>query len=224
MAIKQEEIVPLADMLIASFERDQATFQAENVGYSVPFLNQFKAQTESVRQLERADTLLIQQKTITRELYQLADELYQPLKVFGIVVDKSGLPTTIVQDTIYNLKKRNIEGALVNLKALNQVVNSNAELLTNKAMKANFPDLLETKFEEITIKSNLQTRIMQQRQLLTNNNVENYNKLYNDYIMDICKMGKVIFKKSPKVKEYTITELVKKLRVSGTVTKVNKQV
>lgn len=224
MAIKQEEIVPLADMLIASFERDQATFQAENVGYSVPFLNQFKAQTESVRQLERADTLLIQQKTITRELYQLADELYQPLKVFGIVVDKSGLPTTIVQDTIYNLKKRNIEGALVNLKALNQVVNSNAELLTNKAMKANFPDLLETKFEEITIKSNLQTRIMQQRQLLTNNNVESYNKLYNDYIMDICKMGKVIFKKSPKVKEYTITELVKKLRVSGTVTKANKQV
>jgi hypothetical protein len=224
MAIKQEEIVPLADMLIASFERDQATFQAENVGYSVPFLNQFKAQTESVRQLERADTLLIQQKTITRELYQLADELYQPLKVFGIVVDKSGLPTTIVQETISNLRNRNFEGALVNLKALNQVVNSNAELLTNKAMKANFPDLLETKFEEITIKSNLQTRIMQQRQLLTNNNVENYNKLYNDYIMDICKMGKVIFKKSPKVKEYTITELVKKLRVSGTVTKANKQV
>lgn len=223
MTIKQEEIVPLADMLIASFERDQATFQAENVGYSVPFLNQFKAQTESVRQLERADTLLIQQKTITRELYQLADELYQPLKVFGIVVDKSGLPTTIVQDTIYNLKKRNIEGALVNLKALNQVVNSNAELLTNKAMKANFPDLLEAKFEEITIKSNLQTRIMQQRQLLTNNNVESYNKLYNDYIMDICKMGKVIFKKSPKVKEYTISELVKKLRVSGTVTRANKQ-
>lgn len=224
MAIKQEEIVPLADMLIASFERDQATFQAENVGYSVPFLNQFKAQTESVRQLERADTLLIQQKTITRELYQLADELYQPLKVFGIVVDKSGLPTTIVQETISNLRNRNFEGALVNLKALNQVVNSNAELLTNKAMKANFPDLLETKFEEITIKSNLQTRIMQQRQLLTNNNVESYNKLYNDYIMDICKMGKVIFKKSPKVKEYTITELVKKLRVSGTVTKANKQV
>jgi hypothetical protein len=223
MTIKQEEIVPLADMLIASFERDQAIFQAENVGYSVPFLNQFKAQTETVRQLERADTLLIQQKTITRELYQLADELYQPLKVFGIVVDKSGLPTTIVQDTIYNLKKRNIEGALVNLKALNQVVNSNAELLINKAMKANFPDLLETKFEEITIKSNLQTRIMQQRQLLTNNNVESYNKLYNEYIMDICKMGKVIFKKSPKVKEYTMTELVKKLRVSGTVTRANKQ-
>ncbi|MFC4816491.1 hypothetical protein [Flavobacterium sp. GCM10023249] len=214
MTIKQEEIVPLADMLIASFERDQAIFQTENVGYSLPFLQEFKAQTELVRQLERADTLLIQQKMTTRELYQLADELYQPLKVFGIVVNKSGLPTNIVQETIFNLKKRNIEGALVNLKALNQVVNENAELLTGKAMKSNFPDLLETKFEEITIKSNLQSKIMQQRQLRTNTNVESYNKLYNDYILDVCKMGKILFYKSPKVKEYTISNLVKKLRVA----------
>lgn len=214
MTIKQEEIVPLADMLITSFERDQAIFQTENVGYSLPFLQEFKAQTELVRQLERADTLLIQQKMTTRELYQLADELYQPLKVFGIVVNKSGLPTNIVQETIFNLKKRNIEGALVNLKALNQVVNENAELLTGKAMKSNFPDLLETKFEEITIKSNLQSKIMQQRQLRTNANVESYNKLYNDYILDVCKMGKILFYKSPKVKEYTISNLVKKLRVA----------
>ena len=214
MSIKQEEMVPVADMLIASFERDQVQFEAENEFYSETFLNAFKVHTEVVRQLERADTLLIQQKTTTRELYQLADDLYQPLKLFGIVVEKAGLPTTIVQDTIDNLRNRNMEGALVNLKALNQVVNSNLNLLNSKAMKANFPDLLETKFEEITLKSNLQSKIMQKRQLLTNDNAGNYNKLYNDYIIDVCKIGKVIHQGNPKVKEYTVSDLLKKLRVS----------
>ena len=214
MSIRQEEMVPVADMLIASFERDQVQFEAENELYSETFLNAFKAHTETVRQLERADTLLIQQKTTTRELYQLADDLYQPLKLFGIVIDKAGLPTTLVQDTIDNLRNRNIEGALVNLKALNQVVNGNIGLLSSKAMKASFPDLLEAKFDEITIKSNLQSKIMQQRQLLTNNNAGSYNKLYNDYIIDICKIGKVIYQGNPKVKEYTVSDLLKKLRVA----------
>ncbi|MFC7774690.1 hypothetical protein [Flavobacterium sp. GCM10027622] len=214
MTIKQEEFVPVADMLIASFERDQIQLEAENELFSQVFLNAFKAQTEKVRQLERADTLLIQQKTITRELYQLADDLRKPLKLFGIVIEKAGLPTNLVQDTLSNLRVRNMEGVLVNLKSINQVVNSNLDLLTGKAMKSNFPDLLETKFEEITIKSNLQSKIMQQRQLLTHNNLEIYNTLYNDYIVDVCKIGKVVFDGQAKVKEYTISNLVKKLRVA----------
>ena len=42
MKIKQEEIVPVADMLISSFQRDQAEIEAENSFYSLEFLNLFK--------------------------------------------------------------------------------------------------------------------------------------------------------------------------------------
>lgn len=214
MTIKQEEFVPVADMLIASFERDQAQLEAENELFSETFLNAFKAHTETVRQQEKADVLLIQQKTATNELYQLADDLRQPLKLFNIVVEKAGLPTTIVQDTLSNLRTRNMEGMLVNLKALNQVVNNNIELLSSKAMKANFPDLLEQKFDEITIKSNLQSKIMQKRQLLTDANLGSYNKLYNEYIADVCKIGKIVYQGQAKAKEYTVSNLIKKLRVA----------
>lgn len=214
MTIKQEEFVPVADMLIASFERDQVQLEAENEMYSEAFLNAFKEHTEVVRQQERADTLLVQQKTTTNELYQLADELRQPLKLFSIVVEKAGLPTAIVQDTLSNLRVRNMEGVLVNLKSLNQVVNSNIALLNSKAMKADFPDLLEEKFNEITSKSNLQNKIMQKRQLLTDANLGNYNKLYNEYIADVCKIGKVVYQGQAKAKEYTISNLVKKLRAT----------
>jgi hypothetical protein len=123
MTIRQEEFVPVADMLIASFERDQEQLEAENELFSETFLNAFKAHTEAVRQLERNDSLLIQQKIVTKELYQLADDLRQPLKLFGIVVEKAELPTTIVQDTLANLRIRNMEGVLVNLKSLDQVIN-----------------------------------------------------------------------------------------------------
>ncbi|MCL9803952.1 hypothetical protein NAT51_00340 [Flavobacterium amniphilum] len=214
MSIRQEEFVPVADMLIASFERDQAQLEAENELFSETFLNAFKTHTEMVRQLERNDTLLIQQKIVTKELYQLADDLRQPLKLFGIVVEKTGLPTTIVHDTLVNLRLRNMEGLLVNLKSLDQIISSNLDLLNSKAMKANLPELLEEKFNEITIKSNLQSKIMQKRQLLTDANLGNYGKLYNEYIADVCKIGKVVYQGQAKAKEYTVSNLVKKLRVA----------
>ena len=214
MRIKQEEYVPLADMLISSFERDQAEIEAENDFYSIAFLNQFKTTTEEVRELEKADVLLTKQKTVTKELYLLADNLYKPLKIFNIVVQKAALPTSLVQDIITNLKKRNIEGGLVDIKALMQVVTSNQALLTSKAMKANFPALLDTNFKALTEKSNLQTDIIKQRQLLTNDNGATYDILYNDYIADICTIGKAVYLGKAKANEYTISKMLKKLHVN----------
>ena len=214
MRIKQEEYVPLADMLISSFERDQAEIEAENSFYSVEFLNLFKATTEEVRELEEADVLLTKQKTVTKELYLLADNLYKPLKIFNIVVQKAALPTTLVQDIINNLKKRNIEGGLVDIKALMQVVSSNQALLTSKAMKSNFPELLDTNFKALTEKSNLQTDIIKQRQLLTNDNGSTFDILYDDYIIDVCSIGKAVYHGTAKVNEYTISKMLKKLHVN----------
>ena len=214
MRIKQEEIVPVADMLISSFQRDQAEIAAENDFYSVAFLKQFKTVTEEVRELEKADVLLTKQKTVTKDLYLLADNLYKPLKIFNIVVQKAALPTTLVQDIINNLKKRNIEGGLVDMKALMQVVASNQALLTSKAMKSNFPALLDTNFKDLTEKSNLQTKIIKERQLLTNDNGATFETLYNDYIIDICNIGKAVYHGKAKANEYTISKMLKKLHVN----------
>lgn len=214
MRIKQEEIVPLADMLISSFERDQPELEAENSFYSVAFLNRFKVVTEEVRELEKADVLLTQQKTVTKDLYLLADNLYKPLKIFNIVVQKAALPTKLVQDIINDLKKRNMEGGLANIKSLMQVVSSNQALLTAKAMKPNFPALLDTNFKALTEKSNLQTKIIKDRQLLTNDSGSTFDILYDDYIIDVCSIGKAVYHGTAKVNEYTISKMLKKLHVN----------
>jgi hypothetical protein len=214
MRLKQEEIVPVADMLIASFERDQAEMEAENSFYSVAFLNQFKTTTDNVRKLEAADVLLTKQKTVTKELYLLADNLYQPLKLFNIVVQKAGMPTNLVPEIITNLKSRNIEGGLLSIKALLQVVSSNKSALESKAMKATFPELLKTNFDALTEKSNLQTKIRKDRKLLTDGNQSTYDALYNDYIIDLCTMGKALYHGKAKAKEYTITNMLKNVHVT----------
>jgi hypothetical protein len=214
MNIKQEEIVPLADMLITSFVRDLAEIAAENSFYNNDFLTSFKSMTEEVRELERADVMLTEQKRITKALYLLADDLYQPIKIFEVVLAKSGLNTNLVPQTIANLKKRNIEGGLIGIKALIQIVNSNKDLLLSKSMKPTFQTLLETSFGAMTTQSNLQTKLIQDRQLLTNGNNGSYDALYNNYIVDLCKMGKAIYHGKAKAKEYTITSMLKKLHVN----------
>lgn len=219
MRVKQEEIVPLADMLITSFERDQAQIVAENSFYSTAFLNEFKQKTNVVRDLEKADNLLVQQKNVTSELYLLADNLYQPLKIFNIVLEKSKLGTKLPLEIISDLKKRNIEGGLLKLKALIQVVTTNNTLLTSMSMKPNFPALLDSNFDSLTEKSNLQTKLIAERRLLTDDNQGSYSELYEVYIVDICNIGKALFRGQAKVNEYTISKMLKLLHV----TRVNKQ-
>ncbi|NJM79156.1 MAG: hypothetical protein HC854_05025 [Flavobacterium sp.] len=215
MRIKQEEFVPLADMLYDSFKRDQVEIETENSFYSATFLNSFKEVIEKVRELEKADTLLTQQKTITRELYVTADSLKRPLNLFAIVLKKANLPTTLVPEIISKLRSRNIEGALIQIKALSQTIESNKEILLAKAMNPTFPALLATTFTTLTEKSNLQTSIIKQRSLLTDGNLTSYNTLYTDYIADICAIGKAYYQGTAKAKEYTITNMLKRLHVKN---------
>lgn len=219
MSIKKEELVPIAEMILASFERDLVEFEAENYLYNQSFLTEFKTQIESVRKLEEAEVLLTDQKTATIAVHALADELKQPLRLFKIVIEKAGIPTSIVQETINSLNKYDMEAVLSDLKTLIQIVDKNKDLLISKGMKTSIPDMLESKYKEITIKSNLQKKIMQNRQLLTSNNTGSHEALQKTYISDICKMGKTIYQNNAKSKEYTIIELLKKVH---TISKSNK--
>ena len=215
MSIKKEEMVPLADMLIESFERDQAVIEIENSFYSVVFLNEFKAMTEEVREMEKADAILVRQKSITKNLYRQADSLKQPLKIFTIAVQKAALLTKLPNQIMSNLKSRNIEGALLKINSLIQVIESNHELLISKGMKAAFFPLLKSSFNEITDLSNLQTALMKEKTLLTDDNNGSYTTLYDMYISDVCSIGKAVFLGSAKANEYTVSKMLKKLHIAN---------
>jgi hypothetical protein len=212
--VKHEEMVPLADMVWASFKRDQAEIEAENHTFTAEYLDDFKVATDKVRDLEQSDSMLVEQKAVSGQLYLAADGMTKDLKLFQIVLKKSGLNTKVVSVLLKNIKKRNMEGALVNIKSIGQIVDANLALFTSKGMKASFPNYLADKFIVLTDLSNKQTQIMKDRKTLTEGNEGSYAAL-NVFIKDVCGIGKTIYIGMAKGDEYNVTKMVKKLHSSG---------
>lgn len=211
--IKHEEMVPLADMVWASFKRDRAEIEAENQTFTEDYLNNFKVMTDEVRDLEQSDSLLVTQKAVTGQLYLAADGMVKDLKLFQIVLKNSGLDSTVVSVLLNNIRKRNIEGALVNIKSIGQVVDANLALFTAKGMKASFPAFLVDKFAVLTDLSNQQTQLMKDRKTLTDGNEGTYAAL-NVYISEVCGIGKTIYVGTVKGDEYNVSKMLKKLHSS----------
>lgn len=214
MSIKHEEMVPLADMVWASFKRDQALIEAENSTFTITYLDDFKSVIDQVRDLEQSDSMLVTQKAVTGQLYLAADGMVKDLKLIQIVFKSAGLSTDVVSVMLKNIKSRNIEGALVNIKSLGQIVDDNLALLTSKGMKATFPTFLSDKFVVLTDLSNQQNQIMKDRKLLTDGNQASYASLYG-FIKNICGVGKTVYGGTVKAEEYTVTKLLTKLHSLG---------
>ena len=214
MSIKHEEMVPLADMVWASFKRDQAELEAENSTLTPQYLNDFKAMTDEVRDLEQSDSMLTTQKAVTGQLYLAGDGMKKDLKLFQKVLQKAKLDTKIVTVLLKNISKRNMEGALVNIKSTEQIVADNSALLTSKGMKVAFPTFLSDNFATITTLSNQQNQIMKDRKQLTEDNHGSYSAL-NTFISDVCGIGKTVYEGEIKADEYNVSKLLTKLYSSG---------
>jgi len=102
--IKHEEMVPLADMVWASFKRDRAEIEAENHTFTEDYLNDFKVMIEEVRDLEQSDSLLVTQMAVTGQLYLAADGMNKELKLFQLVLKSSGLDSDLVSVLLKTLK------------------------------------------------------------------------------------------------------------------------
>lgn len=207
---KNEEMVPLADTVWVSFKRDLAEMEAENSTLNDAYLEDFKVKCDKVRDLEQADSMLITQKGITTQLYNTADGIKKEVKLFQLVLKKAALDTKIVSVLLRNITSRNMEGALVNIKSIEQIVAANVVLLNSKGMKTTFSAFLSNSFTQLTDLSNQQTQIMKNRKLVTDANQGSYAAL-NTIIVEVCKVGSILYFGQVKADEYNITKLLTKL-------------
>ena len=210
MSIKKEEMVPLADMVLASLERDQPQIMAKNPTFTVQYVDDFKNTNNGVRNIEQSDSLLVTQKAITKQLYNEADSVRKEVKLIQIIFILAGLDTTVISRILTNITKRNIEGVLVDIKAIVQIISANSSLLIAKGMKATTPTILDSKFVLLTDLSNEQTQLMKDRKLLTDDNKANYRGL-NKYIREVTTIGKIIYAGTAKADEYNVRKLIRHL-------------
>lgn len=218
MYIKQEEYLPLAKDLMASFNRDLTDFENEDHNYSQTYKDAFQAKITEVEQKEASNTALVQQKQITQDLYLLGENLKKPLKSLRIRIERAAIPTKLTVQILKDIKSRNFEGVSEKLGNLISLVDSNSAALEAKGMKNTVPQDLHNAQTNIAAKADEQTQLMKKVASIVNSNNELYDQLYQ-FISEICEDGKLIYEGEQKADEYTIKKMLAKLhanKIQGT--------
>lgn len=209
--IRFEEYSPLGDFLMKSFVRDQPAIALLlpklNAGYVTAFENKIVV----VKKLEGTLKLTEAEKKATEQLYAEAEQVNKELNVLSIYFVDAGLPTEAISGLKKSLTKGNIEGALLEIKDVNDFVVANQAVLEAEGMAAGYPAALEAHRVSMADKNVLQNSVLNARKTLVDANKGDYKALYA-YISTVAKKGKVIFEGTVVADEYNLTKIVSRMR------------
>jgi hypothetical protein len=220
---KQEELVVICEYVHTCFLRDLPDFNAFASTLDSTYLIGFKAKIEAMRGIVFPQDKTKELKTVTARLYAGMDALADILdRINGylLLAKGSDVPTAADFGTIILKRKihsRDAEGILKNLQ---QVIANTEKFSQQLAAQGWQPEMLEQLhacFTQISADNQNQYELTSARRLLS---AENRNALAALYaqLMEICNIGKMLYKKSQpaKLPDYTFVALLKKVR---TVTK-----
>ena len=212
-SIRIEEYTPLADIILANFNRDFATITARYPKLNETFKDSFTTKLEAIKTQEKKFVITQQQLAITKSLYDEADALVQELIFLKDYIKDAGFDNAIVTALIHDLRSHNIEGACEKIETLKQYILANQSPIEEQGMAAGFPNELETHKISLAQKNKDQKITIDSGVVLTGNNNSQYTNLYND-IITITDKAKKVFKNTPYDDQYVISKILKSMRSS----------
>ena len=211
--IRKEEYIALADFILPSFTRDLAKFQERFPKFNAAFLEAFKTKTAFVKELESRLLITEKQKTATASLYAETAVLNTELNFLKENFKDANLNTNIITEIKDDLFSHNIEGAVLKIESLKQLIIANQIVLEEEGMASTFPAQLATHKSSFETKNRDQSEYMKQLKKLTDDNTAHYDDLY-EFIAKVTNKGKLLFKESRIKEEYTISKNLGKMRAS----------
>lgn len=216
---KDEELPVICGFSAISLERDLAEFGAYSPVFTTAYLDEYKAKIDTVEELVQPKSETIELKKLTEQIYDTLDALIAPVnhvegylelaeKVIHVSAADFGL--TALRKSIRN---RDVESVLKLLRLLDTNINRYKNELAAKGLT----DALVAKFSDAGVSlandKNRKYTIVSARMALVQNNLEMLNDLYNQ-LVEICKIGKILYKQTDKAKrnDYTFTYLLKQVR------------
>lgn len=209
-----EEYAPGARFLKTSFSKDRKELEAFFSEFTPEYEAAFDAQIKVVEQMESTVVQSYEKEAATKNLYAKADVMNKDLNVLSFWFLKAKLPTILLTKVKNNLMKRNVEGACKDLEDVVQLVRDNEIKLVPFGMKVGYSKVLDSRNEELKALNVKQTELMNEGEKLTDVNVEEYEKLYG-FIQNICRAGKIVFDGTYKEDEYTMRQLIRRMRSDG---------
>jgi hypothetical protein len=115
-----------------------------------------------------------------------------------------------------DLKNKNDEGTIKRLKELLQHTDAHMAALQPKGFTSTMRDSFKAFIDAFEIDIKSQSRKIDERKYLVKDNNKEYEALWEMINTDLLETGKVIYKEKDKekVKDYTYTELIKKIRIA----------
>lgn len=213
LRVRKEEYAPLADFVRASFVRDQGAFLERFPKMDASFLADLDAKIATIKSLESGLVLTEEQKSATNSLYNESSVLNTELNFLSRYIKEAGLNSAAVSELKDDLRKNNIEGAILKITSVKQFVEAHTIALQEEGMAADFAVTLENHIASLSKKNRLQNELMNARKKLTETNKVHYDALYK-LIIKITNAGKLVFNEGAVKDEYVVSKVTSRMRVA----------
>lgn len=212
--LNYEDYPAIGDVLIASFTRDQSEFAAYYKTMDAAYIAEFENAINAVRETTSVLAKTEERKGVTQQLYNLADEINRKLLFLIDYSEDSGLETATLSAIRTKLTKRNIEGAIKDLRNILPYLQSKQSQLEEGDMPDGFLDYFPPLLPQMEAWNAEQISILSTRKALVEANAALFENAYS-YISKISNRGKKIFKKTIRKDDYTISKLLTKIRTEA---------
>jgi hypothetical protein len=211
----KEDMPVIGGFVATNLERDLPDFTAYSPAIDTEYLTGFKAQVAAVVELVTPQTEIANLRTVTARLYTTIDSLNVWLNKLNGYVKLAKLPALDFGIAASNrfCDRKNVEGLLEQLKVVANGIERHQTALTEKGLTEEHIENFNAMRVSISEDNQLQYKTTEARKTLVRDNMQMLNQLYAQ-IMEICSIGKIIYKgvNALKVKEYTFSELKKQAR------------
>ncbi|MDR2472834.1 MAG: hypothetical protein LBD53_04610 [Tannerella sp.] len=215
---KNEELPVIAEYLLFSLKKDMAAFTAFSPKFNEAYVTAFEEKIAAVAAILNPHNETIELKKVTEHLYSTMNSLIDPIaRVEGYVKTAGSANPIGIKDFGLSLLRKKVwakdaEGVLVALKTVNDHINTCKSTLVDQGLSDDLIAVFTSSTTAIHDDNQRQYQIVTARKRLVNNNLSLFNELYA-LIMEVCGIGKILYKKDAVLlKEYTFTELKKRVR------------
>ncbi|MDR1761497.1 MAG: hypothetical protein LBR55_03505, partial [Bacteroidales bacterium] len=196
---KNEELIVMCEYVQVALQRDLADFNAYSPKFNQILAN-FKSKIASMRQVIFPQEKTQELKILTIRLYDTMDKVLDlQLRLAGYLkLAKKDVPISATDFGIVPLKQkirtRDAEGVLHYLLQVNANIEKYKKQLVAQGLAEELITQLKKAFDQINEDNKKQFEIVSSRRLLTAENTNALNALY-EQMMEICTIGKVIYRK-----------------------------
>jgi hypothetical protein len=216
---KNEELPIISGFVALSLERDLASFTGYSPVFDQPYLDGYKASITAVQELLAPKSEIVELKLINEHTYTVCDGLIDPINHLEGYIQLAGasVPMSATDFGLVKLRKsaraHDVESVLPLLLTIDSNITKYYAQLTAKGLtgplKAKFLDARTALADD----KNKRYTLVSSRAALVQNNMGMLNAL-NAKMVEICDIGKILFKQTDKakLKDYTFAQLMKQVR------------